>query len=129
MTPYSASTFYRGLSLLALGRESEAYQLFSALYQYGQQLRQLPGKIDYFATSLPNMLVFEDDLTLGNQVEGKFLEGLALLQLRDVAAAKACLREVLELDPSHYEATDQLGALKVLNRSVSPPLTPQEPTP
>lgn len=128
VTSYSASTFYRGLSLLALGRESEAYQLFSALYQYGQQLRQLPGKIDYFATSLPDMLVFEDDLTLRNQVEGKFLEGLALLQLRDVAAAKACLREVLELDPSHYEATDQLRALNVLNRSVSPPLTPQEPT-
>jgi Tfp pilus assembly protein PilF len=56
------------------------------------------------------------------------LEGLALLQLRDVAAAKACFREVLELDPSHYEATDQLRALNVLNRSVSPALTPQEPT-
>jgi hypothetical protein len=74
------------------------------------------------------MLVFEDDLTLRNQVEGKFLEGLALLQLRDVAAAKARFQEVLELDPSHYEATDQLRALTLLNRSVSPPLTPQEPT-
>jgi hypothetical protein len=41
VTSYSASTFYRGLSLLASGRESEAYQLFSALYQYGQQLVQL----------------------------------------------------------------------------------------
>jgi hypothetical protein len=58
---------------------------------------------------------------------------LALLACRrhdfaGVAAAKACFREVLELDPSHYEATDQLRALNVLNRSVSPPLTPQEPT-
>ncbi|MBV9105590.1 MAG: tetratricopeptide repeat protein [Verrucomicrobia bacterium] len=128
VTSYSASTFCRGLWLPALERESEAYQLFSVLYQYGQQLRQLPGEIDCFATSLPNMLVFEDDSTPRNQVEGKFLQGLALLQLRDVAEAEACFREVLEFDPSHYEATDQLRALNVLNRSVTPPLTSQEPT-
>jgi hypothetical protein len=78
------------IAQVSLGRESEAYQLFSALCQQGQQLQQLPGNIDYFATSLPNMLVFEDDLTLRNLVEGKLLEGLALLQLRDVATAKAC---------------------------------------
>jgi len=114
VTSYSPFTYYRGLSLLALGRDSEAYQLFSALCQHGQQFQQLPGKIDYFATSLPNMLVFEDDLTQRNLVEGKFLEGLALLQLSDVATARACFREVLDLDPSHYEATDQLRALNVL---------------
>jgi len=109
--PYSSFTYYRGLALLALERTSEANQLFTALRDRGRELQQLPGKIDYFATSLPNMLVFEDDLTLRNQIEGKFLEGLALLQLEGPAPAKDRFQQVLALDPSHYEATDQLRML------------------
>ena len=35
------------------------------------------GKIDYFATSLPNMLLFEDDLQQRNRVESLLLSGLA----------------------------------------------------
>ena len=111
---FSSFTYYRGLSLLALGRTSEANDLFTALGERGRELQKLPGTIDYFATSLPNMLVFEEDLTLRNQIEGKFLEGLALLHLEGPTAAKDRFRQVLELDPSHYEATDQLRALNVL---------------
>jgi tetratricopeptide (TPR) repeat protein len=108
--PFSSFTYYRGLSLLALGRTSEADDLFTALGERGRELQQLPGEIDYFATSLPNMLVFEEDQTLRNQIEGKFLEGLALLHLEGPTAARDRFQQVLELDPSHYGATDQLRA-------------------
>ena len=111
---FSSFTYYRGLSLLALGRNPEANDLFIALRERGRELQQLPGTIDYFATSLPNMLVFEENLTLRNRIEGKFLEGLALLQLEGPAAAQDRFRQVLELDASHYEATDQLRAFNVL---------------
>jgi hypothetical protein len=111
VTSYSAFTYYRGLSLRALGHESEADQLFDSLRKRGQELQQLPGTIDYFATSLPNMLVFEEDLTLRNQLDGQFLEGLALLAQGDSAAAKTLFTQVLHSDTSHYPATDQLRSI------------------
>jgi tetratricopeptide (TPR) repeat protein len=111
VTSYSAFTYYRGLSLRALGRESEADQLFASLRERGQELQQLPGTIDYFATSLPNMLVFEEDLTQRNRLEGQFLEGLALLAQGDSVVAKTLFTQVLDLDASHYQATDQLRSI------------------
>ncbi|MBV8484522.1 MAG: DUF5107 domain-containing protein [Verrucomicrobia bacterium] len=111
VTSYSAFTYYRGLSLRALGRESEANQLFAGLRERGRELQQLPGTIDYFATSLPNMLVFEEDLTQRNRLEGQFLEGLALLAKGDSTAAKTLFAQVLDLDASHYPATDHLRSI------------------
>jgi tetratricopeptide (TPR) repeat protein len=111
VTSYSAFTYYRGLSLRALARQSEADQLFASLRERGRELQQLPGTIDYFATSLPNMLVFEEDLTQRNRLDGQFLEGLALLAQGDSAAAKTLFAQVLQSDASHYPATDQLRSL------------------
>jgi tetratricopeptide (TPR) repeat protein len=105
---YSASTYYRGLSLWALKQDNQARQLFAELRRHAEHVKQLPGRIDYFATSLPNMLVFEDDLTRVNQIEGLFLEGLALAGLGRVDEAQVCFSQVLELDASHLDARQQL---------------------
>ncbi|MBV9878045.1 MAG: DUF5107 domain-containing protein [Verrucomicrobia bacterium] len=116
VTSYSAFTYYRGLSLRALGREPEADQLFANLRERGRELQQLPGTIDYFATSLPNMLVFEEDLTKRNRSDGQFLEGLALLAQGDSASARKLFAQVLQSDASHYPATDQLRSLSLQPR-------------
>jgi tetratricopeptide (TPR) repeat protein len=108
VTRYSSSTYYRGLSLLALKRVNEARQLLTELRRYAEQVRQRPARIDYFATSLPNMLVFEDDLSRINEIEGLFLEGLALAGLGQIGEAQLCFSRVLELDPSHLDARQQL---------------------
>jgi tetratricopeptide (TPR) repeat protein len=108
---YSQLTYYRGRSLLALGRDKEAHQVFSALRQYAAELKQFPAKIDYFATSLPNMLVFEEDLTQRNRIEGLFLEGLSLLPSHDYQSARSCFQQVVNLDHSHLQAKEQLRAL------------------
>jgi tetratricopeptide (TPR) repeat protein len=105
---YSSSTYYRGLSLLALKRDHEAQQLFSALREHAEGLKKLPAKIDYFATSLPNMLVFEDDLSRVNQIDGLLLEGLSLAGLGRFKDAQNCFFQVLKLDPSHLDAKQQL---------------------
>jgi tetratricopeptide (TPR) repeat protein len=109
VTLHSSSSFYRGLSLRALKRHDEAQQLFSALRQHAEQVKQLPAKIDYFATSLPNMLVFEDDLSRANQIDGLFLEGLAFAGLGRFREAQCCFSQVLALDASHLDARQQLG--------------------
>ena len=63
-------------------------------------------QIDYFATSLPAMLLFEDDLPFRQETAALFLQAQARLGLGQKAAAKALLRKVLRRDPSHAPAAD-----------------------
>lgn len=64
--PFSELTYYQALALDRLGRREEAVQLLSGLREYAERLARTPAKIDYFATSLPTMLLFEDDLHARN---------------------------------------------------------------
>jgi hypothetical protein len=61
-------------------------------------------KIDYFAVSLPNLLIFEDDLKARNQVHCYFLQGLGSLGLHDTERAQKAFAEVLKLDAGHFGA-------------------------
>ena len=61
VTAFSELTFYKGLALYELGRIEEAVRLFEAMKEWASAQKQKPAKIDYFATSLPNLLVFEED--------------------------------------------------------------------
>lgn len=54
--------YYQGLALLKLGREPEARGKFNKLLKYGEKQLFKPFKIDYFAVSLPDMLIFDEDL-------------------------------------------------------------------
>ncbi len=45
-------------------------------------------KIDYFATSLPNFLLFEDDVQERNQLDSLFVLALASLGLGEFADAE-----------------------------------------
>lgn len=54
--------FYQGLSLQKLGKAEEAGQLFSKLINYGNAHLNDQVQIDYFAVSLPNLLIFETTL-------------------------------------------------------------------
>ncbi|HXO96614.1 MAG TPA: DUF5107 domain-containing protein, partial [Chthoniobacterales bacterium] len=78
-----------GRSLLESGHPQEALAHFSAAREYPQNLGE--GKhlltrethLDYFATSLPNLLLFEDDLQKRNRVDCLFLLALSELGLRN----------------------------------------------
>lgn len=62
LVEYSENSYYQGLALGELGRREDAVTLFRDMLSYVEQEREVPAKIDYFATSLPNLLVFEDDI-------------------------------------------------------------------
>jgi tetratricopeptide (TPR) repeat protein len=62
VTEFSELTYYKALALRELGREAEAVQVLEAMSAYARNEMKIPAKIDYFATSLPNLLVFEEDL-------------------------------------------------------------------
>jgi len=62
VTMFAELTVFKALALRELGRASEARQVLEALEAFARQEQTRPATIDYFATSLPNMLVFEEDI-------------------------------------------------------------------
>jgi hypothetical protein len=68
-------------------------------------------KIDYFATSLPNLLLFEDDFQKRNQVDCLFLLALGELALRNRERAIELLNQVLSLDCNHIAAQQEIESL------------------
>jgi tetratricopeptide (TPR) repeat protein len=68
-------------------------------------------KIDYFATSLPNFLLFEDDIEQRNRAECLFLRGLANQGLGSDAEACADYKQALQLDRNHIWAQEALRGM------------------
>ncbi len=62
VTEYSELSYWRGLALAALGRKKDAKALFKGMKAFAEKGLKTPFKIDYFATSLPLLLIFDDDL-------------------------------------------------------------------
>lgn len=58
----SIRSFLCCLSLLELGRTDKARALFEDFKVFAECELETEAEIDYFATSLPMLLVFEDDL-------------------------------------------------------------------
>ncbi|MBC2606601.1 DUF5107 domain-containing protein [Pelagicoccus albus] len=74
---FSELSYFKGLSLRELGEEAEAVKLFKSMIAYTEELRGKKAKIDYFATSLPNLLVFEDKLQEAQTIRLDKLKSLA----------------------------------------------------
>ena len=104
--PFSEMTFYSALAMQKLGRKPQATRLLNSLAAYSKKLAKTEAKIDYFATSLPTMLLFVDDLQFRQETTSLFLEAQAQLGLGRRSAARRLLRAVLRRDPNHPGATE-----------------------
>jgi tetratricopeptide (TPR) repeat protein len=109
---FSEMSYYNALALRQLGRASQAEELLRSLLAYAEALAGQVARIDYFATSLPTMLLFEDDLQKRNTVTSTFLCAHAWLGLGNSAKALELLHEVMVLDRNHSGAADLLAALE-----------------
>ncbi len=81
---------------------------FRAILDYSAHLQRQTPKIDYFATSLPAMLLFDEDLARRQSITARFLEAQARLGLGEEAEGLRLLEEVLEMDNAHAGAIDLL---------------------
>ncbi|WP_433974920.1 DUF5107 domain-containing protein [Tunturiibacter lichenicola] len=108
----SDSTYWSAQALISLGRSEEARQMFQEIYDYSWSLERQEPKIDYFATSLPAMLLFEEDLLRRQEITAKFLRTQALLGLGQKEYAYTLLNEVLTMDANHPGAADLLATLE-----------------
>jgi tetratricopeptide (TPR) repeat protein len=96
--------FYQGLARQALGRKGEAKAIFRKLVNYGRQHMKDEVKIDYFAVSLPDFLVFEDDLNARNRAHCHYMMALGYLSLGDAGKAQQHFDNVLALNAAHLGA-------------------------
>ncbi|MDQ2774236.1 MAG: tetratricopeptide repeat protein, partial [Acidobacteriota bacterium] len=103
---YSEMSYYNAIALKRLGQGQEARSLLHRLQQYASELAEKEPKIDYFATSLPSMLLFEDDLKKRNRITATFLQAQAALGLDNLERASKLLDDVLFSDPNHAWAWD-----------------------
>ncbi|WP_207513662.1 DUF5107 domain-containing protein [Longitalea luteola] len=110
--------FYQGLAWNALGEKDKAHQIFTRLVEYGETHLQDVVKIDYFAVSLPDLLIFEDDLQLRNQTHCYYMMGLGYLGLHKEEAG-ACLKKALDHDAMHFGAQTHLEMVKKVEKLIS----------
>ncbi len=101
---FSELTYYSALAWRRLGRDARAHRLFRDQLKEAHRLRATPATIDYFATSLPNLLLFDDDLARRREAAAAFLEAQAWIGLGKKHRAIRLLERVLELDPNHARA-------------------------
>ncbi|MBO9617417.1 MAG: DUF5107 domain-containing protein [Niabella sp.] len=96
--------FYQALALLKLERTAEANERFEKLIHYGKEHEQDHIRIDFFAVSLPDLMIFDDDLDIRNKIHCHYLIGLGYKGLGKTAEAQIHLSKVLEMDPAHWGA-------------------------
>ena len=93
--------FYQGLALRRLGREDEAHGRFFKLINYGKQHIYDKVVMDYFAVSLPDLLIWEDSLDTKNLIHCKYMLALGYYGMGDKEKALKYLAEVEALDNNH----------------------------
>ena len=103
--------------------EQDALDVFRTILDYSAYLQHQTPKIDYFATSLPAMLLFEEDLARRQTITACFLEAQGRLGLGDEAEGLRLLEQVLALRGAIPER--ELGQLRKLARRITERLAEQ----
>ena len=93
--------FYQGLALLKLGRTDEANGRFHKLISYGEKHLFDKIKMDYFAVSLPDLLIWEDDLNIRNEIHCKYMMALGYWGMNQKDKSARLLDEVGKSDINH----------------------------
>ena len=96
--------FYQGLALQKLNRNEEANVRFKNLINYGNDHMNDEVKLDYFAISLPDLLIWEEDLNDINKIHCNYLIGLGELGLNNQEKANNSFAKVIAMDLYHLPA-------------------------
>jgi Tfp pilus assembly protein PilF len=102
--------FYAALCYRKLGQEDRARGLFHKLINYGKQHLYDHVTMDYFAVSLPDLLIWDGDLDESNRIHCLYMLALGYFGLGDAAHGERYLAEVEQLDNNHQGA-QQLRSL------------------
>ena len=102
--PQPDKLFYQGLAWLKLNQKVKAESIFNRLIAFGESHKNDTIKIDYFAVSLPDLLVFDADLNEKNRIHCSYLIALGKLGLGLYEEAKELFESILQKNNNHNGA-------------------------
>lgn len=108
---FSEMTYFSVVACGRLGHDAKAAALQEGLAGHIELLRGTPAVVDYFATSLPAMLLFHEDLQVTRVTTVLFLSAQLRVLRGDRAGAVSRLNQVLSRNPAHRLALDLLQEL------------------
>lgn len=101
--------FYQGLAWRALGNESKARGRFNQLIDHGRKHLFDHCRIDYFAVSLPELAIWEDDLEVRNRIHCYYVMALGYSGLGQNELAEEYYAKVKALDVNKQMFKISLG--------------------
>lgn len=108
--------FYAGLAYRALGNEDKARSLFNKLVNFGRQHINDTVTMDYFAVSLPDLLIWDGDLSLNNRIHCLYLLALGYYGLGDLRKSEKYLAELKATDRNHHGAISLSSLMALLSK-------------
>lgn len=102
--PAGDGPYWQALALRELGRDEAAARALEELAAAAEAQARADVAVPYFATSLPTLLLFDDDLSERAHQEARYLAGLALLGQGRRRAAARRFRDLLAIRPDHLDA-------------------------
>jgi tetratricopeptide (TPR) repeat protein len=115
--PISEKTYYSALAKRKLGLEGDCRALLAEMKAFAEDLLHQTATIDYFATSLPTMLIFEDDLQKRQELSSTIILAQVHYGMGAVDQAKALLDDVLDRDPTLTNARVLVEEISTENKT------------
>lgn len=103
---------YKGLASEKLGDHKTACACFNKLMDYGERHLRDKMKNDFFAVSLPDFLIFEDNMDDKNRAHCYYLMGLSALGYGRKEEAEKYFLKALEIDFNHQNCRIYLNMCK-----------------
>lgn len=94
--------YFQGLAWRALNNEEKAHERFNKLIKHGEKYMNDECKIEYFAVSLPELNIWEEDLNQRNQIHCYNVMALGWLGLDEKVIATSYAKKVKELDVNYH---------------------------
>ena len=101
--------YYMGCANRELGNDVAAQSCFERLYSHGTEHRDDRVNVDFFAVSLPDFSVLEEDLVRRNRAQCDYLAGLGALGLGDRERSRSLFAEALRAIPDLLRARAHFG--------------------
>lgn len=96
--------FWQGMAMRALGDSAAAERHFNSFLTWAKAHHDDVPEADFFAVSLPDLVVLDAPAGLQHQQHCLFIEALGHAGLGDFTASQRCLDALLTLNPAHDKA-------------------------
>ena len=106
--PQPDKILYQALAWQKLDGQHKAEEIFQRFIDFGTEHMNDEIRIDYFAVSLPDMLVFDTDINRKNHIFCNYLIGLGKMGLGEIEQGNVLLETVLAMDINHQGAAIHL---------------------